>query len=48
MKVNLEAERLRRKCGLSGQADVVEVAHMLGLEVYERAMPPDELHEVIV
>ena len=48
MKANLEAERLRRKFGLSGQANVVEVAHMLGLEVYERAMPPDELHEVIV
>ena len=48
MKANLEAERIRRKFGLSGQANVAEVAHMLGLEVYERAMPPDELHEVIV
>ncbi len=48
MKANLEAETLRRKCGLSGQANVVEIAHMLGLEAYERAMPPDELHEVIV
>ena len=48
VKANLEAEKFRRKHGLSGWVDVIALAHKLGLEVYERAMPADELHEVIV
>ena len=48
MRANLEAEKFRRKHGLSGWVDVIALAHKLGLEVYERAMPADELHEVIV
>ena len=47
MRANLEAEKFRRKHGLSGWVDVIALAHKLGLEVYERAMPADELHEVI-
>ena len=48
MRASLEAEKFRHKHGLSGWVDVIALAHGLGLEVYERAMPTDELHEVIV
>ena len=48
MNARQEAKQLRGKCRLSGRADVVAVAELLGLRVDEWPLPVNEVHEVFV
>ena len=43
----IEAEKLRRKCGLTGRVNVDEVASHLGISIHEWDLPGCEVEEAI-